>query len=41
MKTTLDLPDPLMRRVKIRSASEGRKVKELIADPFEKELDTP
>jgi len=32
MKTTLDLPDPLMRRVKIRAASEGRKLKEVIAD---------
>lgn len=41
MKTTLDLPDPLMRRVKIRAASEGRKLKELISDLLEKGLDTP
>ena len=41
MKTTLDLPDPLMRRVKIRAASEGRKLKELIADLLEKGMDTP
>jgi len=41
MKTTLDLPDPLMRRVKIRAASEGRKLKEVIADLLEKGMDTP
>lgn len=41
MRTTLDLPDPLMRRVKIRAASEGRKLKELIADLLEKGMDTP
>lgn len=38
MKTTLDLPDPLMRRVKIRAASEGRKLKELIAILLEEGL---
>jgi len=32
MKTTLDLPDPLMRRVKVRAATEGRKLKDLIAE---------
>lgn len=41
MRTTLDLPDPLMRRVKIRAASEGRKLKEVIADLLEKGMDTP
>ena len=41
MKTTLDLPDPLMRRVKIRAASEGRKLKEIISDLLEKGLDSP
>jgi|688.fasta_scaffold153091_2 hypothetical protein len=41
MRTTLDLPDPLMRRVKIRAASEGRKLEELIADLLEKGMDTP
>jgi hypothetical protein len=41
VKTTLDLPDPLMRRVKIRAASEGRKLKELITDLLEKGLDAP
>jgi plasmid stability protein len=28
MKTTLDLPDDIMRRVKIRAASEDRKLKD-------------
>jgi plasmid stability protein len=41
MKTTLDLPDSLMRRVKIRAATEGRKLKEIIADLLEKGLDSP
>lgn len=41
MKTTLVLPDPLMRRVKIRAASEGRKLKEVIADLLEKGMNTP
>ncbi len=41
MKTTLDLPDLLMRRVKIRAASEGRKLKEIIADLLEAGLAPP
>lgn len=32
MKTTLDLPDDLLRAVKIRAAQEDRKLKDLIAD---------
>mgnify|MGYP002634627864 CR=1 FL=1 len=32
MKTTLDLPDPLMRKIKIRAAGEGRKLKDLVAE---------
>ncbi|MPY87942.1 MAG: antitoxin [Luteitalea sp.] len=32
MKTTLDLPDELMRMVKIRAVHEGRKLKDIIAD---------
>lgn len=38
MKTTLELPDPLMRKVKIRAASEGLKLKDLIADLLQKGL---
>ena len=32
MKTTLDLPDELMRDIKIRAARENRKLKDAIAD---------
>ena len=32
MKTTLDLPDELMREIKVRAAREDRKLKDLIAD---------
>ena len=32
MKTTVDLPDDLMRQVKIRAVTENRKLKEAIAD---------
>jgi hypothetical protein len=36
MKTTLDLPDDVMRRVKIRAASEDRKLKDVIAELLQK-----
>lgn len=32
MKTTLDLPDDLMRRIKVKAAQEDRKLKDLVAD---------
>ena len=32
MKTTLELPDELMREVKIRAAVEGRKLKDVVAE---------
>jgi hypothetical protein len=32
MKSTLDLPDPLMRQIKIRIAGERRKLKDLVAE---------
>lgn len=32
MKTTLDLPDDLMREVKIRAINENRKLKDAIAE---------
>jgi plasmid stability protein len=32
MKTTLDLPDDLMREIKIRAVNEDRKLKDAIAD---------
>jgi plasmid stability protein len=41
MKTTLELPDHLMREVKIRAAREGRKLKELVAELLRRGLDAP
>ncbi len=38
MKTTLDLPDELMREVKIRAAMEDRKLKDLIPDLLQRGL---
>ena len=32
MKTTLDLPDELMRAAKIRAAKEGRRLKDVVAE---------
>ena len=32
MKTTLDLPDDLMREVKIRAAQQGKKLKDVMAE---------
>jgi plasmid stability protein len=32
MKTTLDLPDELMRTIKIRAAQQGRKIKDVVAE---------
>lgn len=32
MKTTLELPDELMRAVKVRAANQGRRLKEVVAD---------
>jgi len=35
MKTTLDLPDELVRRIKIEAAQSGRKLKDLVAQLLE------
>ncbi len=32
MRTTLDLPDDLMRELKIRAAGEGRRLKDVVAE---------
>lgn len=32
MKTTLDLPDDLMREVKIRAATQGKKLKDVVTE---------
>ena len=38
MKTTLDLPDSLVTRVKLRALKEGRKLKDAVADLLRKGL---
>ncbi len=38
MKTTLDLPDSLVKQVKIRAVREGRKLKDAVADLLRKGL---
>jgi plasmid stability protein len=32
MKTTLEIPDELMREIKVRAAKEDRKLKDLVSD---------
>ncbi len=39
MKTTIEIPDLLMRDVKLRAVHEGRKLKEVVADLLRKGLD--
>lgn len=41
MKTTLELPDELMRAVKVRAAATDRKLKDLIAELIERGLESP
>ncbi len=38
MKTTLDLPDALVKQVKLRAVREGRKLKDVVADLLRKGL---
>ena len=40
MKTTLDLPDKLMREVKIRAVHEHKKLKDVIAELLQTALGT-
>src|SRR5437868_3379113 len=41
MKTTLDLPDALVKQVKLRALREGRKLKDAVADLLRKGLAAP
>ena len=41
MKTTLDLPEDLIRRLKIRAAHDGRKLKDVAAEVLRAGLDAP
>lgn len=40
MKTTIDLPDPLFRKVKATAAAEGLSLKVFITDALERQLNT-
>jgi hypothetical protein len=41
MRTTLDLPDPLMREIKVRAAQEGIKLKDYFARLVQTALQQP
>ncbi len=41
MKTTIDLPDSLVREVKLRALLEGKKLKDAVAELLRRGLDTP
>ena len=41
MKTTIELPDALVKQVKIRAVREGRKLKDLVADLIRRGLASP
>ena len=41
MKTTLDLPDALVKRIKLRAVHEGKKLKDAVADLLRKGLASP
>ncbi|MEX0835756.1 MAG: hypothetical protein WD010_06675 [Nitriliruptor sp.] len=38
MKTTLELPDDLVREIKIRAADENRRIKDVVADALRRGL---
>lgn len=40
MRTTLDLPDPLLRQLKSRAALEGTTLKQLVRETIERGLGT-
>jgi plasmid stability protein len=41
VKTTLDLPEELVREMKIRAAREGRKLREIATEIFQRGLSAP
>ena len=41
MRTTFDLPDPLMRHLKARAALEGRSLRDLVLELVERGLKAP
>ncbi|MGH3563749.1 MAG: antitoxin [Mycobacterium sp.] len=41
MKTTLDLPDDLVRAIKVRAAQQDRKIKDVVAELLRRALSQP
>ena len=41
MKTTVDLPDALVKEIKLRAVHDGQKLKDAIADLLRKGLEVP
>lgn len=41
MKTTIDIPDDLMREIKIRAVEENRKLKDMVSDLLRQGLAQP
>lgn len=41
MKTTLELPDELMRAIKVRAAQQDRKIKDVVAELLRRALSQP
>jgi len=41
MRTTFDLPDELMRHLKVRAATEGRSLRDLVQELIERGLGAP
>lgn len=39
MKTTLELPDELLREIKIRAVNENRRIKDIVAEALRRGLD--
>lgn len=40
MKTTIDIPDDLYKKVKIRAVERGQTLKQIVLESLEKELDS-
>ncbi|MBI4027999.1 MAG: hypothetical protein HY360_23645 [Verrucomicrobia bacterium] len=41
MKTTIDIPDPLYKKVKIRAIERGQTLKQVVLTSLERELEAP
>ena len=41
MKTTIDIPEPLYKRAKIRAVERGQTLKQIVLTSLERELDAP